>query len=202
MLKRKLPSSSLPKNNDEDVDDIFTDSLYREKNHIYFYSEIDRDSVSKLNTLLRETEEYCLQLQHQLGIDTVPIYLHIYSDGGEIYAAFTTIDVIERCKVPVYSVIEGGTASAGTLISVVCAKRFIRPHAYMLIHQLRSCLWGKMSEIKDEYESLEHLTKALTSIYEKHTTMPKEKLVKLLQHDKWLSAKKAISYGLADEMYE
>ena len=186
---------------DEDEDDDEETKIYRENNHIYFYSEIDRKTVSKLNILLREAEEYCVITSLKLRIDVVPIYLHIYSNGGYIHAAFSTIDVINSSKVPVYSIIEGATASAGTLISIVCKKRYIRHTAYMLIHQLSSEIWGKMDAIIDEYKNLTHLMKKITDIYTNYSSLTTNKLNKLLKHDLWLNAKKSIKYGLADELY-
>ena len=123
------------------------------------------------------------------------------SNGGYIHAAFAAIDVIKSCRTPVYSVIEGATASAGTLISIVCSKRFIRPTAYMLIHQLSGECWGKMNEIKDEYKNLTELMNRITYIYKTHTTLSSKKLKKLLKHDLWLSAKKSLKYGLVDELF-
>lgn len=185
---------------DHENDDVET-KIYRENNHIYFYSEIDRNTVSKLNILLREAEEYCIITSLRLRIDVIPIYLHIYSNGGYIHAAFSTIDVIISSKVPVYSVIEGATASAGTLISIVCKKRYIRPTAYMLIHQLTSEIWGKMDAIIDEYKNLTQLMKKITDIYTEYSSLTPKKLDKLLKHDLWLNAKKSIKYGLVDELF-
>ena len=185
---------------DEDEEDDET-KIYRENNHIYFYSEISRNSISKLNTLIRQAEEYCIVTSLRLRVDEIPIYLHIYSNGGYIHSAFATIDVIKSCKTPVYSIIEGATASAGTLISIVCKKRFIRPTAYMLIHQLSSECWGKMSEITDEYTNLSNLMNKITDIYTEYSKLTPKKLEKLLKHDLWLSSNKSIKYGLADELY-
>ena len=191
----------LNKEEDDENDDEEETKIYRENNHIYFYSEIDRNTVSKLNILLREAEEYCVITSLRLRIDVIPIYLHIYSNGGYIHAAFSTIDVIISSKVPVYSVIEGATASAGTLISIVCKKRYIRPTAYMLIHQLTSEIWGKMDAIIDEYKNLTQLMKKITDIYTEYSSLTPKKLDKLLKHDLWLDAKKSIKYGLADELF-
>ena len=186
------------KEEEEDEEEV---KIYRENNHIYFYADIDRNTISKLNILLREAEEYCVITTLKLHIDIIPIYLHIYSNGGYIHAAFSAIDVINSSKAPVYSIIEGATASAGTLISIVCKKRFIRPHAYMLIHQLSSESWGKMDAMMDEYKNLTQLMKRITDIYIKYSSLNPKKLNKLLKHDLWLDAKKSIKYGLADELY-
>jgi ATP-dependent protease ClpP protease subunit len=186
---------------DEEEDEEKETKIYRENNHIYFYSEIDRNSISKLNILIRQAEEYCIVTSLRLRVDDIPIYLHIYSNGGYVHSAFAAIDVIKGCRVPVYSIIEGATASAGTLISVVCKKRFIRPTAYMLIHQLSSECWGKMSEITDEYKNLTNMMTKITNIYTEYSKLTPKKLEKLLKHDLWLDSKKSLKYGLADEVY-
>lgn len=189
---------------EEDTENSDTDDdskIYRENNHIYFYTEIDRNSISKLNMLIREAESYCIITSLKLTLESIPIYLHIYSNGGYIHSAFAAIDLIHSCKTPVYSVIEGATASAGTLISIACNKRYIRPTAYMLIHQLSGECWGKMNEIKDEYKNLTEMMERIMYMYETHTTLTNKKLKKLLKHDLWLNAKKSLKYGLVDELY-
>jgi len=172
-----------------------------EMNHIYFYSEVDRDSIRELMEGLREAEAYCLRTKRQMNLKKVPIYLHINSYGGCIFSALNAIDYIEACNVPVYTIIEGSTASAGTLISVCGKKRFIRPNAHMLIHQLSSECWGKMSEIEDEVSNLKALMVKLKSIYKEHTSIPKNELKRLLKHDLWLNAEQSLEYGLVDELW-
>jgi ATP-dependent Clp endopeptidase proteolytic subunit ClpP len=172
-----------------------------EKNHIYFYSEVDRDTVRELIEGLREAEEYCLQTKRQMNLKKVPIYLHINSYGGCIFSALNAIDYMEACSVPVYTIIEGSTASAGTLISVCGKKRFIRPNAHMLIHQLSSECWGKMSELEDEFSNLKAIMTKLKTIYKEHTTIPKNELKRLLKHDLWLNSDQCLEYGLVDDLW-
>ena len=177
------------------------EKIQRVDNHIYFYSEVSRDSVFELNLLLKETEEENLSVSHRMNIDPIPIFLHIHSDGGSIFSAFDAIDYIQECKVPVHTIIEGSAASAGTIMSVVGEKRYIRPHAYMLIHQLSSSCWGKMDEIEDEFANLQELMVQIKKLYEEHTNIPKKKLAELLKHDLWWNAEKCIEYGLVDEIW-
>jgi ATP-dependent Clp endopeptidase proteolytic subunit ClpP len=172
-----------------------------EKNHIYFYSEVDRDTIRELLEVLRDTEAYCLQMKRQMNLKKVPIYLHINSYGGCIFSALNAIDYIEASTVPVYTIIEGSTASAGTLMSVCGRKRFIRPNAHMLIHQLSSECWGKMSELEDEFSNLKAIMTKLKSIYKDHTTIPKNELKHLLKHDLWLNSDQCLEYGLVDDVW-
>lgn len=177
------------------------EKIERENNNIYFYSEVNRDSIYELTLLIKEAEEESIITSYKLGIDKIPIYLHISSFGGSIFAAFTAIDIIHACKVPIYTIIDGATASAGTLISIMGEKRYIRPNAYMLIHQLSSGCWGKMSEIEDEFKNLQELMDKIKDFYKENTKIPKKELAELLKHDLWLNADKCIQYGLADEVW-
>ena len=172
-----------------------------DKNHIYFYSEIDRNTVYDLIGHIRTAEEFCVVNALRMSLDEIPIYLHINSYGGCIHSALAVIDVIQNCRVPVHSIIEGSTASAGTLISVSCHKRYISKNAYMLIHQLSSSYWGKFAELEDEFKNLTELMKHLKQIYVENTDIPKKKLVELLKHDLWLNSDTSLEYGLADELW-
>ena len=201
-MKGRLRSATKRLSECSNEEESKTEDIYREDNHIYFHTEIDRSSISKLTTLFRDTEEYCVLTAFRMRIDPIPIYLHLYSDGGCIYSALAAVDVIQSCRVPVYSIIEGATASAGTMISISCTKRFIRPNAYMLIHQLSGSSWGKMSELTDEYHNLSELMKRIRSMYLTHTRLTSKKLDQLLNRDLWLDATKCMEYGLVDDFYK
>ena len=206
MLVKKNKKSNAKRNGgDSDTSDSENDDeskIDRENNHVYFYSEVSRESVFKLNVLLREAARFVHTTCFDLNIKTIPIYLHINSLGGSLYDAYATVDTINNLRVPVYSIIEGCAASAGTIISVVCDKRFIGENAYMLIHQLNSSMWGKMSEIYDEYKHLNELMKQIKQLYGKYTKIPNKELNELLKHDIWLTKEKCIKYGLADAVYD
>ena len=173
-----------------------------DKNHVYFYSEVDRSSTYELMECMREAEKYCLKLCYETKIESLPIYLHISSYGGSVFDALTAIDVITSCKVPVHTIIDGATASAGTLIGVVGKKRYIRPNAYMLIHQLSSGSWGKMNELEDDFANNKLLMEKIKDIYKHHANIPKKELSEILKHDLWWEADKCIQYGLIDEIWK
>ena len=176
--------------------------ISRENNHIYFHSEVNRGSIFKLLNHIRSAEESCILMKHRFHIEEIPIYLHINSFGGSVFDALTAIDVIQNCKNSVYTIIEGATASAGTLISVVGKKRFIRPNAYMLIHQLSSGYWGKMAEMEDEFKNLQSLTARIKNIYKENASIPKKELGEILKHDLWWDIDKCLQYGLVDEVWD
>ena len=188
--------------NDDDDNDgggEISKKITRENNHIYFYAEVDRQNIFELIELIRKCELDNIVFAHKTCVEDIPIYLHISSYGGLLFDAFTAIDVIQSCRVPVYTIIDGPTASAGTIISVVGSKRFMRPNAYMLIHQLSSGSWGKMSELEDEHQNNTMLMKRIKEIYTDHASIPKKQLAEILKHDLWWDLQKCMDYGLVDE---
>lgn len=198
---------------DEDEDYIPThtgsllfgsDTVYDKDNHIYFRSTVNGKSVNKLINIINEYNTNFEDIRKDVTIKNVepnPIYLHITSYGGCLFSCFRAIDCIKNSKIPIYTIIDGHAASAGTLISVVGEKRFITPHSYALIHQLSSGVIGKFWAIKDEYTSLETIMDDIYNIYIEHTDLTKEDLEKLLAHDIWWNAKECVEKTLVDEIY-
>lgn len=170
-------------------------------NRIYFFAEVKSETILQLNEEITDMRD-----QHQCEsitrrISALPIYLHINSDGGDVFDGISGMDTILRCDVPVYSVIDGIAASAATFLSVVANKRLITPHSYILIHQLSSVMWGNYQAHKDHMENLDELMKTIKGIYLEYTKIPEEELESLLKRDLYLNADKALKYGLVDEIF-
>ena len=174
-------------------------------NHIYYFSGVSKDSVYRLKDCLQKLNDQYRETKRKnpaLDITPKPIYLHINSFGGGVFAAFAAIDFIKQSEIPVHTIIEGASASAATLMSVVGAKRYIRPHASMLIHQLSSWFGGKLTEIEDDYQNLQQMHETIKTIYKEHTKLSESELVGMLKHDLWWKADKCLETGLVDAVWE
>jgi ATP-dependent Clp protease protease subunit len=170
-------------------------------NEIYFYSDVSLGSIFSLNKAIADLEKQMLITQIQLGMPKPPhVKLFINSDGGEIFSAFTTVDRISTCKVPIHTYVEGIAASAATLISVCGKRRYIGKTGVMLVHQLRSWCGGTHENFKDEAKNLEMLSDKIQKIYLEHTKFTKADLDEILKHDIYLSAEECVKYGLVDEI--
>lgn len=168
-------------------------------NKIYYYADVDSTTILELNKLLEEMDVKLQTTKAMLNTE-VPCELHICSYGGELTAAFSTVDLIRRMKSPVHTYIDGGAASAATLISCVGDKRYIGKHASMLIHQLSSGMYGKFTEIEDEYQNLKDSMKIIKSFYKEYTKIPMKRLDELLKHDLWLQPDECLQYSMVDEI--
>ena len=113
------------------------DTVEGDDNIIYFYASVTQKENFKLNQQISSIGRQMEMVAVKLGMDIPPpIHLRINSYGGSVFAAFSSIDYIMKSKTPIYTYVDGCAASAGTIMSVCGAKRFIGENAYMLVHQL------------------------------------------------------------------
>lgn len=171
------------------------------ENKIFFYDDITNESVLDLNRLLIEIDVKLQNTKNVLGDSFDPIiHLHIKTDGGEVYSAISTVDLIPTLKSKVYTYIDGCVASAGTLITIVGHKRFMGKHANLLIHQLSSEIYGKYSELEDSMENCTNMMKFIKGMYKSYTKIPMKRLDELLKRDLWLSAEECLANGIIDDI--
>jgi ATP-dependent protease ClpP protease subunit len=179
------------------------DTIKTIENHIYFYADIDNDNCLTLICKLREKDSELRQEYYARGLEGMamtPIWLHIHSEGGSLFTALSVADQLTMIKSPVYSVVEGICASAATLISMSCQKRFILPSSFMLIHQLSSLMWGTHEQFKDELNLQNKLMERLIKFYVAKSDVSEEQIRAMLTRDYWLDAEECLRLKLVDQM--
>lgn len=175
-------------------------------NHIYFYAEVDADRTLALMRAVRELdarlrgEHLSRSLPNEFP--PIPIWLHIQSPGGEVFAGLGAADQLAAIHTPVYSIIEGVCASAATLISMACARRYILPNAFMLVHQLSGGIWGTHEQFKDEVLMQKMVMKHVTKFYAERSKLNKAAVREMLKRDSWMDAEIALKRGFVDEIAE
>jgi ATP-dependent Clp protease protease subunit len=210
--KRKIEEAPAPVIMDDDDDDggpsipfVFpkppSTNICAMHNRIYFNDDITYDSMFSLNKELRMMDDKLMAFSLIHRSEPMPIYLHITTYGGMIHAAFSAVDCMKSLRCPIYTVVDGFVASAGTLLSLAGKKRYIQPNAYMLFHELRSGFWGKMSDIDQEYCNLKKVMEHLVSFYTEHSPLTIKQLEKLLTKDSIWSAQECIEKGVVDQVF-
>lgn len=186
--------------NDEESDelDIGSELVKIIDNAIYFYAEVDSESILALITSIRNLTNENLILSIKLDIKPPPIKLYINSDGGELHSALAAFDVIKQNKVPIYTIITGTACSAATIISLAGHTRKITKNSYMLIHNISSEFWGKMHEFEDEMKNMEMLTDNIKTIYKQNSNINQKRLDKLLKKDLLMDADTCLKLKLVD----
>lgn len=187
-----------PEENDQHSDK----NIYIINNHLYFSSDITPKSAFMLCKYLRSLEIKLKMDNVCMSADVKPeIYLHITTNGGCIYSAFSIIDCFKSLSIPVNTIIDSNVSSAGTIISIHGHKRYICTNSYVLVHELRSGCWGKLAYIDDTYKNCLKVQEHINKIYLEKTKITKKYLKEILVKDLELNADECIRLGIADEIY-
>ena len=173
-----------------------------DKNHIYFYKDVTQESCLELNRKINDLNKELLKYSIEYDCPPPSIYLHINSIGGDLLSSFGTVDTILDSRVPIISIIEGCCASAASIIAMVCKKRYMTNHSFILIHQLSTSVSGKYQELKEDFENDTKFMEELCKLYKKHTKMTEKKIKQVLQHDLWWTSEMCIENGLVDGIWK
>jgi ATP-dependent protease ClpP protease subunit len=133
-----------------------------------------------------------------------PIYLHITTNGGDLLAGFFGFDRIRSSRIPIYTIIEGSVASAGSILSIAGKKRYMTPNSYLLIHQLRTGIIGTYEELVDEKNNCNQFMSRLVNMYYENCNrkLTKTKIREILKRDIFWNSETAICNGLVDEIWK
>jgi ATP-dependent Clp endopeptidase proteolytic subunit ClpP len=171
------------------------------ENTISFYGEVNTITAGEINRLLTETDIKLQNTKNLLGDDYTPtIHLKIRSDGGSLFEGIAILDRMRSLKSRIHTYVEGGAASAATLISVAGHKRYIGKNSLMLIHQLSAGNYGNFQQLEEQQENYRRLMQIIKSVYKQYTKMPMKSLEEILKKDLWLTAEECLRYGMVDEI--
>jgi len=130
--------------------------------------------------------------------------LVINSPGGQVHSAFALIDTMKGSAIPVKTVGLGMIASCGllTFMSGTKGRRVITPNTSILSHQYSWGSGGKEHELFARVREFELSTARMLEHYKKCTGLSEKKVRDILlpPEDRWLSAKEAVKFGIADKI--
>ena len=132
------------------------------------------------------------------------ISLYINSPGGDMSSMMAIYDTMQHIKPEVMTACIGMAASAAALILAAGApgKRYVLPHARVLIHQphLTGGLEGQASDIEIHAREIVRQKEEMTAILARHTGQTEETIARDTDRDRWLTAEQAVEYGLVDSV--
>lgn len=130
------------------------------------------------------------------------IQLYINSPGGEIYPGLAIYDTMQMVRAPVSTIAVGWTASLGTVLLAAGrrGRRFALPHATIHMHPAGGGARGYAPDVEIQYKELKRMQDLLFNILSKHTKQPAEKLAEDFDRDHFMDAKRAVEYGIVDEV--
>ena|SRR3989338_367094 len=130
------------------------------------------------------------------------IYLYINSPGGLVYDALAIYDTMQYIKSDVQTVGIGVQASAAAFLlsSGAKGKRFLLPHATVMIHQPAGGTRGKVTDQEIDLREALRVKKLMEEIMAKNTGQKLEKIHKDMERDFWMTAEEAKKYGAVDKV--
>ena len=130
------------------------------------------------------------------------ISLYINSPGGLVSAGLAIVDTMKHIKADVSTICVGMAASMGAVIlsSGKKGKRFILPHAEVMIHQPLGGAQGQASDIEISAKHIIQTRKILNEMLAKNTGQKLSVVEKDTDRDFFMSAKEALKYGIVDKI--
>ena len=130
------------------------------------------------------------------------ISIYINSPGGSITAGMAIYDTIQYIKPDVQTICIGMAASMGAFLLAAGAKgkRLALPNAEVMIHQPLGGAQGQATEIEIAAKRILFLREKLNQILADRTGQPLDVISKDTDRDNFMTAERALEYGLIDRI--
>jgi len=170
------------------------DERLLEERKVFLWGMVDDDSAKHIIDRL-----LYLDMQNNKEIQLI-----INSPGGYVTSGFAIYDTIISLKSPVSTVCSGLAASMGSILLSVGKKgrRFIQPHARVMIHQPLGGYQGQASDIEIHTKEILKIRGQLNDILAAHTGQSVKAIGKDTDRDNFMGPSEAKEYGLIDELLD
>lgn len=189
-IKKELIEIMIEKNN---VGDNAGGGNTMEKNRMIFLSGSFTEEKAK-NVI---TQIFSLEAQDP----TKDIVLIIDSYGGYVHSLMAIHDVIKhltRCDVVTLGIGKQMSCGQMLLMSGTKGKRFLTPNSRVLIHQISSGAFGKLSDMELDIAESKRLQKLFEKLIIQYSKVTKQKLKELMKVDSYITAEEAKDLGIVD----
>ena len=130
------------------------------------------------------------------------ISLYINSPGGYLSSTMAVYDTIQflECNVATYCIGIAASGAALLLTGGSPGKRFILPHAKVMIHQPGGEVGGQATDIEIAAREVLKDKDVLINLFAEHSKKDPDEVRRDIERDRYLSAEEAVVYGLVDEV--
>ena len=144
------------------------------------------------------------RLMYLDALETKDIHLFINSPGGYVTSGFAIYDCMKSLKSDVSTICTGYAASMGSIILSAGkkGKRFIQPHARVMIHQPSGGAQGPASDIEITAKEIIKTKELSAKLLAENCGQTIEKIMKDFNRDHWMGAEESVAYGIVDKIIE
>ena len=170
------------------------------------YSRLLKNRIILLSSEINDevASSVVAQLLYLDSLNHDDISIYINSPGGSITSGMAIFDTMNFVESDVSTICLGMAASMGAFL-LSCGKkgkRYILPHAEVMIHQPLGGAEGQATEIKIAAERILKLKERLNKILAKNTNQPIKKIANDTERDHFLTAEEALKYGIVDKIID
>lgn len=171
--------------------DIIDSKLLSERK-VFLWGQVDDDSAKHV-------------IDRLLYLDMIEpgkeISFIINSPGGYVTSGMAIYDTMKSIKSPVSTVCMGFAASMGSILLSAGekGKRYIYPHAKVMIHQPSGGAQGQSSDIEIQAREILKTKELSAKILAENCGQPFEKVMKDFDRDHWMDASESVAYGIVDK---
>ncbi|HLX91611.1 MAG TPA: ATP-dependent Clp protease proteolytic subunit [Puia sp.] len=134
------------------------------------------------------------------------IKFYINSPGGMVTSGMVIYDTMRMLKSPVNTVCIGLAASMGSILLSGGAKgkRFIFPHAEVMIHQpsIGGSYQAVSADLEIQAKQIRKTKEIGARILAENCGKKIEQVMKEFDRDYWMDAKEAVEYGIVDQLID
>lgn len=153
--------------------------------------------TGEINDMMAEVVIAQLLYLDSLGKEE-PVHIYINSPGGSVTAGLAILDTMRLVKSKIYTYCIGLAASMGAVLLSSGDKRYIVPHAEVMIHQPLGGTKGQASDIEIAAKHISRTKNILNTILAENCHKPYDDVSRDTERDNWKSAEEALEYGLVD----
>lgn len=169
------------------------DELLLENRVVFMIGEINHASAARVMMQM-------LYLENQKRGQEIALYIN--SPGGSVDDTLALYDTMRFLSSPVatYCIGRAYSGAAVLLTAGKKGKRFVLPHAKVMIHQPYGGVTGQAEDIRIQAEQIIKAKAELNRILSEHTGQALENIRRDSERDRYFTAAEAKSYGLVDEV--
>jgi len=169
------------------------DELLLENRIVFLIGEINQASAARVMMQM-------LYLENQKRGQDISLYIN--SPGGAVDDTLALFDTIRFLSSPTSTYCIGRAFSGAAVLLAAGAKgkRFILPHAKVMIHQPYGGITGQAEDIRIQAEQIIKTKAELNRLLSECTGQALEKVQEDAERDKYFTAEEAAAYGLVDEV--
>lgn len=177
------------------------------------YNDIQTEQEKAFSPLFGGVEGICFkdidEFCNSVTNDDNEINIHLHCDGGSVLEGWAIYDRLRATGKDISTIVEGNAASMATIIMLTAPKerRFAHPNAQICVHNPWVCGYNlgetlTADELQKRANELREQQDRIVDLYVERCGCDRESIQSLMNEDKYISAERAMEFGLIGSIIE